>query len=54
MRNLYLKDEEEEQDYENHVHLIIDVLFPSEENVHYELDFEVEKQTQYQPNEQNN
>jgi hypothetical protein len=50
---MYLMDEEAEQDFENHAQLTIDVLFALKVNVHYELDFEVEKQKQYQPKSNN-
>lgn len=47
--NIYLMDEVEEQDFEIHDRSVIDVLFALEENVHYELDFAIEKQIQYPP-----
>jgi hypothetical protein len=50
MIKIYLKDEEEERDFEIHVRLIIAVLFASEENAHYEWDFAIEKRILYQPN----
>ncbi len=50
MIKIYLKDEEEERDFEIHVRLIIAVLFASKENVHYEWDFAIEKRILYQPN----
>ncbi len=49
MMDVYLEDEEEEQDCENHVQLVVAVWFASEGNGHYEWDFEVEKRKQYQP-----